>query len=218
MLIDTVTYRGVCVTYRQVLDWIHWHLICSTQNCRQLQRYRYFHASQVTVTPASVLGVHQSCPGNRFITISLSFQIIHEVFFAQPNSFLAIILPTPELRAILCCNCQPRNSILILAAWDPRHIVSGQPPQKALLPLLLCVDSLLQRCVYTTPLHSNVHGADHRKHRSSVVARIHFHGNVFTNPLPSSELFWLLGVRSQYIIFLLNATWNLTVAVVKITS
>jgi hypothetical protein len=46
-------------------------------------------------------------------------------------------LPTPEL-----------NSILILAASDPRYIALGRPPQKTSLPLLLYVDSLLQGCVY----------------------------------------------------------------------
>jgi hypothetical protein len=32
-------------------------------------------------------------------------------------------------------------------AWDPRYIASGRPPQKTPLPLLLRVDSLLQRCL-----------------------------------------------------------------------
>jgi hypothetical protein len=31
-------------------------------------------------------------PGNGLITVSLSIQITHAVFFSQPNSFLAIIL------------------------------------------------------------------------------------------------------------------------------
>jgi hypothetical protein len=39
---------GVCVTYRRVLDWIYWHFIHSTRNCRQLQRYRYSHNLQFT--------------------------------------------------------------------------------------------------------------------------------------------------------------------------
>jgi hypothetical protein len=36
---------------------------------------------------------------------------------------------------------------------------------------------------------SNERSADHRKHRSSIVARVRFRGNVFTEPLPSNELF-----------------------------
>jgi hypothetical protein len=54
--------------------------------------------------------------------------------------------------SIVCCNCQLRNSntILILAVWHPHYLASGWPPRKTPLPLLLCVDSLLQRYVYCT--------------------------------------------------------------------
>jgi hypothetical protein len=64
----------------------------------------------------------------------------YEVFFAQSNSFLAISsqlfcqLPTPETL-----------SILILATW-----VSGRPPQRTPLPLLLDVEWLLHRRVCST--------------------------------------------------------------------
>jgi hypothetical protein len=34
-------------------------------------------------------------PGNGFVTVSLSLQITHEVFYSQPNYFLAIILQLP---------------------------------------------------------------------------------------------------------------------------
>jgi hypothetical protein len=34
--------------------------------------------------------------------------------------------------------------------WDPHYIASGEDPKKMPLPLLLCVDSLLQKCVYST--------------------------------------------------------------------
>jgi hypothetical protein len=53
------------------------------------------------------------------------------------------------------------------------------------------VDSLLQRYVYLSV-------AGHTKHRSSIVARARFRGNVFTELLPSNELFLLSGVMSQY--------------------
>jgi hypothetical protein len=49
---------------------------------------------------------------------------------------------------------------------------------------LLRVDSLLQD-VFTAPLRSKERGADHRKHRSSIVARVLFRGNVFSEPLLS---------------------------------
>jgi hypothetical protein len=52
--------------------------------------------------------------------------------------------------------------------------------------------------MFTTPLRSNERGAGHRKYRSSIVARVRFSGKVFTEPLPSNELFRLSGIMSQY--------------------
>jgi hypothetical protein len=49
-----------------------------------------------------------------------------------------------------------------------------------------------------TPLRSNARGADHRKHRSSIIAHVSFRENVFTEPLHSSELFRLSGFMSKY--------------------
>jgi hypothetical protein len=42
-------------------------------------------------------------------------------------------------------------------------------------------------------------GVDHRKHCSSIVASFRFRGIMFTEPLPSNELFRLSGVMSQNI-------------------
>jgi hypothetical protein len=113
----------------------------------------------------------------------------YEVFFAKPNSFLAIILPTANsgdsLNSLLQMPTPEINSVLILAAWDPRYIASGRSSQKTPVPLLLRVDSLLQN-VFTAPLGSNERGADHRKHRSSIVARVPFRVNVFTELLTSN--------------------------------
>jgi hypothetical protein len=53
--------------------------------------------------------------------------------------------------------------------------------------------------VFTAPLLNNARGEDHRKHCSSVVARIRFRGNVFAEPLPSNRLFRFLDVMLQYI-------------------
>jgi hypothetical protein len=50
------------------------------------------------------------------------------------------------------------------------------------------------RDVFTTPLRSNARGADHRKHRFSIIARVRFSGSVFTGPLLSNELFRLSGI------------------------
>jgi hypothetical protein len=48
-------------------------------------------------------------------------------------------------------------------------------------------------------LRSNERGAGHRKHRSFIVVRVRFRGNVFTESLPSNKLFLLSGVMSQHI-------------------
>jgi hypothetical protein len=56
---------------------------------------------------------------------------------------------------------------------------------------LLHVDSLL-------------HIADHRKHRFTIVTRIHFSRNVFAELLPGKELFQLSGIMSQNITGILN--------------
>jgi hypothetical protein len=53
------------------------------------------------------------------------------------------------------------------------------------------------RDVFAAPLHSNERDADHKK-RSSIVAPVCFLGNVFTEPLPSYELFRLSGVVLHY--------------------
>jgi hypothetical protein len=92
-------------------DWTYWHLIHvhSTWNYRQVQRYRYFHTLQFTVTPTSVFSLLLVVSWQR-IHNSLTVIVAHyEVFVAQPNSFLAIILPTSQTLSILCCNCQLRN-------------------------------------------------------------------------------------------------------------
>jgi hypothetical protein len=51
--------------------------------------------------------------------------------------------------------------------------------------------------MFTAPLLSNARGADHRKHRSCIIAPFRFQGNVLAEPLPSSELFTLSVVMSH---------------------
>jgi hypothetical protein len=48
--------------------------------------------------------------------------------------------------------------------------------------------------MFTAPLRSNERGADHIKHRSSIVARVRLSGKVFTEPLLSNVLFRHSGV------------------------
>jgi hypothetical protein len=138
----------------------------------------------------SLLSLHSSYPDNGFQHSSYT-SIPHEAFFAPPDSFLAIILPICQLRR--------RDSILILAAWDPRYIASGRPHRKHRF-LYCCVLIHCFRDVLTAPLRSNERGADHRKHSFFIVARVRFRGNVFTVPLPSNKLFRLSDVMSEYLI------------------
>jgi hypothetical protein len=61
-----------------------------------IQRYRYSTYCPVHhCTSTRVLSLHFSSPSNGFMTVSLALQITHEVYFAPPNSFLAIILQLP---------------------------------------------------------------------------------------------------------------------------
>jgi hypothetical protein len=114
---------GVCVTYKMGFgfdDWIYWHLILTTRDYRKLQRYLWSTVQYYTHT--RVLSLHWSYPGNGFITVSLSLQITHEVFFSHSNSFLTIILqmPIPKTR---------RSSIPLLPTSHPGRLASRNSTQ-----------------------------------------------------------------------------------------
>jgi hypothetical protein len=53
--------------------------------------------------------------------------------------------------------------------------------------------------MFTAPLRSKERGADHRKYRFYIVARVRFCGNVITEPLPSNELFRFSGIVSHFV-------------------
>jgi hypothetical protein len=55
-----VMCRGLCVTYRRVLDWIYWHLIRTTRNYRQYSAMADLHTLQFIVTHALGLSVFTS--------------------------------------------------------------------------------------------------------------------------------------------------------------
>jgi hypothetical protein len=77
-------------------NWICWHLIPSTRDYGQYSAIADLHTLQFTVTHAlgfSVFTAH--IVTTYFMTVSLSIQITHKVFFPQPNSFLSIILQMP---------------------------------------------------------------------------------------------------------------------------
>jgi hypothetical protein len=104
---------------------------------------------------------------------SLTVSAAHyEIFFAQHNSFLAFILPTANSGISSSSNSLlqlPTISLpsflsylhraqlltdslnsLSLSCQRSYYIALGWPLLKTLLPLLLCIDSLLQRSVYHT--------------------------------------------------------------------
>jgi hypothetical protein len=69
------------------------------------------------------------------------------------------------------------------------------------------------RYVFNAPLPSKERGADHRKHRSYIVARVRFYGNVFTEPLLSNKPFRLSGVITQYLYLRANIMYRRTYTV-----
>jgi hypothetical protein len=74
-------------------------LIPDTNNLglQAIQRYRWStHFAVHRYTRTRVLSLQWSHAGNGFITVSLSLQITHEVFFAPYNSFLAISSQSPS--------------------------------------------------------------------------------------------------------------------------
>jgi hypothetical protein len=75
---NIVTRRGLCVTYRRLLDWIYWYLVHSTRNYKQLQRYRYSHTLQATVTHTSVFSLLHS-------PLVVSWQRIHNTLTIISN-------------------------------------------------------------------------------------------------------------------------------------
>jgi hypothetical protein len=98
----------VLVTVDEVLDWMIGFTTpytFTTWDYRQYSAITDLQTLHFTVTHAlgfSAFTCHN--PGNGFITVSLSLQITHEVFFSRPNSFLAIILQLPILKTRLHSN------------------------------------------------------------------------------------------------------------------
>jgi hypothetical protein len=105
---------------------------------------------------------------------------MYQVFFAQPISFLAVSHSSSTAISRL-------PHFFPSIAWDTRQ--EGHHRKHCFF--YCCVLIYCCRDVLTAPLRSNARGADHRQHRSSIVARLHFRWNVFFEPLPSNEIFRL---------------------------
>jgi hypothetical protein len=102
--------------------WIGWLDLLTpyshNSGLQAIQRFRCStHFTVRRCTRTRILSLHWSYPGNGFITLPLLLQITHGVFFAQPDFFLAIILPTAN-----SIQFQAHNA----AGWRPetRHFTS----------------------------------------------------------------------------------------------
>jgi hypothetical protein len=150
-------------------DWIYWHLIYSTRNYRQLQRYRYSHILQFTVThalgssvftsPILATDVWQShCHFKSHMKTSF-----HSLIHFLPFLLNHLRLPSPELDPIL-----DNNEIKLpsLSLHNPlaRTTQKTQP--------LYCWEGL-----FTDLLPNN---------GRTIFECVRFRGNVFTESLPSN--------------------------------
>jgi hypothetical protein len=142
-------------------DLIYWHLLHTTRDYRQLQRYRYFtHFTVHRCTHIRILSLHYSYPGNGLITVSLSLQITHEVSLHRQILFLQLF-----------CNCKfwRLDSVQflcyqahILAGWRLETRLCAATASFGNLPynhFALATQKILPLCcwegVFTAPLHSN---------------------------------------------------------------
>jgi hypothetical protein len=97
--------------------------------------------------------VHHYTHGSGFITASLSLQITHEVFFSQPNSFLAIILQMPIPKTRL-------SSIPLLPSSYPGRLASRNSTLLVSTEIFFITTQKIQPLycregVFTASLHSN---------------------------------------------------------------
>jgi hypothetical protein len=129
-----------------------------TRNCRQLySAIADLHTLRFTVTHSLGFSVFTSrILATDFITASLSLQITHEIFFAKPNSFLAIILQLPIPKSRLSSipmfsssypgRLASRNSTLF--SWSLLYNHFARTTHKT--QPLSCLEG-----VFTAPLQSN---------------------------------------------------------------
>jgi hypothetical protein len=115
---NIVTCRGLCLTYRRVLEWMIGFIdTLFTQlgtTCSHSATAVSTHFTVHRYTRTSVLSLHYSYPGNGFITVSLSLQITHEVLFSSLIPFLTLF-----------CNCQFRRLDSIQFLCSQAHILAG---------------------------------------------------------------------------------------------
>jgi hypothetical protein len=167
--------------------WIGWSDLLTTytisSGLQAIQRYRWSahftvhrctHILGFSVFTCRILACHYSA---------------HEVFLSEANSFLAIYSQSP-LTAISRDSSQSQSqSYFTTGGLPPVSRDSRNSSHYITLHRFLYCCALIHCCkdVFTAELRNNARGANHRKHRSSIVACFPFCGSVFTGPLPSNK-------------------------------
>jgi hypothetical protein len=144
----------MCVTYRRGFvfdDQIYLHLIHSTWDYRQLERYLYFHALQFTFahthygSQSSLVVSWQRIYNSITVTAAHMKPSLHSLIPFLPFLLKRLLLPT--------------LSILIVAAWDPHYLASGRIHRKHRFPYCWVLIKFC-RDVFTAQLRRNKRGWD----------------------------------------------------------
>jgi hypothetical protein len=136
---------------------------------KAIQRYCYStHFTFHRCTRTRFLSLQKPCPSNGFITILLSLRNTHKVFFAQPISFLSIILQLPILKTRL-------NSIPLLPSSYTGRLGSRKSAFQFRLDYCFYSIQLLLPCPFITPRYW--------PHKNT---SLYCQGGVFTASLPSN--------------------------------
>jgi hypothetical protein len=142
----------------------------------------YLHALQFTVTHAPGFSVSTSRILAMDLSVSLSLQTTHDVFFTQPNSFLAI---SSESHLTSISRTRPNSRQLPQMNYSSTELNFWQQLKRRPLSLYNSSARTTQKTrplycwegMFTDPLPSN---------RSPTVERVGSRGNVFTESLPSN--------------------------------
>jgi hypothetical protein len=112
----------------------------------------------------------------------------------------------------LFCNCHLRRLPQLSAATansgtqlssnsscvrSSLYCLGAPPTENTASTIVACQFTAAEMCLPHHCVATRV-ARTYRERRSSIFARVRFRGNVFTEPLTSSELFRLSGVMSQY--------------------
>jgi hypothetical protein len=120
-------------------------LIHSTRNYKSYSAIAVLHTLQFTVTHALLFSVFTSrnlATDFNTVIIPVCHCSTHKVFFAQPNSFLAISSQSFN------CHLNRLSQFLFQLAWNPRYIASGRIQQKTPFPSLQLNNTSTVVCLF----------------------------------------------------------------------